>query len=99
MARKKQVPLRREPSDLSKVHLDSPGGALGNGNAVANANAILNGNTQKILSAAPNGRLKEIPSLGTREQPGLTQLLICVAGIYASLYIPYKCSVLILHSC
>ena len=88
MARKKQVPLQREPSDFSQGPPDSLGRGWKSGTANAKSNAHLNGNTQKIIPAAINGSLKEIPSLRTAEQAGLPQLLICVAGIYASLYTP-----------
>lgn len=73
MARTKAVPLRREASDLDQglpeVSIDS----------WKHTNTKANGNASPVTLS--NGKSEE-PS---QEQAGLTQLIICVAGIYASL--------------
>ena len=75
MAKRKQISLEREPSDSSREPLRSPshGWKQNNGNAQKNGQVVGNGVT-KETSAPPSPK-----------QAGFTQLVICVAGIYASL--------------
>lgn len=70
------MPLQREPSDFSQGPPGSPAQGWKNGR----------GNVRKPELPVANGTLQEISTLVPTEQPGITQLLICVAGIYASLY-------------
>lgn len=76
MARRKQAaPLQREPSDFSQGLPDSP----------SHGWKHTNGKTPKSAAIASNGKPKEPNSSATQEQAGLTQLIVCIAGIYASL--------------
>ena len=76
MARQKQNrPLQREPSDLSQDTPASPGSRRKEANGVKQSKGL----------KEPNGHLKETVLSALPEQPGLTQLIICVGGIYASL--------------
>lgn len=65
---------------------------LGPPDSLNHARNNANGTAQKlepsIANDAVNGPLKELSTILPTEQPGLTQLFICVAGIYASLYDP-----------
>lgn len=75
MARQKQAtPLRREPSDFESVNGHSIE-KKGNGEAI-NGGASL---ASKPPSSTPM-------TAAEQKQAGITQLLICVGGIYASLY-------------
>jgi len=77
MARTKQAtPLQRKPSDFSQGSNESPSDGWKQSN----------GDSQKPKSMARNGTVKAPSPEETPEQAGLTQLIICVAGIYASLY-------------
>lgn len=75
MARQKQaIPLQREPSDFGEAPPKSPSLSW----------ESTNGNSQTAISA--NGQSKgNITPAATHKQAGLTELIICVAGIYASL--------------
>ncbi|KAL8700821.1 MAG: hypothetical protein Q9224_000795 [Gallowayella concinna] len=86
MARRKQaVPLQREPSGLDQGTPESPNHGLkklnGNGHI---PNGKSNGVMEKTRSAMSKNRPKEPSPLHALEQPGIIQLIICVAGIYAS---------------
>lgn len=77
MARKKQaVPLHREVADFDKGPPESPKNGWRNSN----------GGAQSLQSTASTGKPKEelLPQLPS-DQAGFSQLVICVAGIYASL--------------
>ena len=77
MARTKAIPLRREPSDFDQGPPDTPNHEWKSANNKANGNAS--------PASRSNGIVKT-PSRPTgHEQAGLAQLVICVAGIYASL--------------
>ena len=76
MARRKQAaPLQREPSDFDKGPPDSP----------SHGWKHANGNISKSPAVVSNGKPNEPFPSTSQEQAGLTQLVICVAGIYASL--------------
>ena len=77
MARTKAVPLRREPSDFDQGPPESPD------HGWKHMSSQLNGNASSATLS--NGRPKEPSHAATQEQAGLAQLVICVAGIYASL--------------
>ena len=77
MARTKAVPLRREPSDFDQAISDNqiPGRT--------HMRKTSNGNP--VPTTLSNGKLQESFHSASQEQAGLAQLVICVAGIYASL--------------
>lgn len=87
MARRKQAaPVQRQPSDFDRGPLESPdhGWKTLNGNGhIPNGtgNAVL----ERTKSAMSDERPKEPSPLHALEQPGMIQLIVCVAGIYASL--------------
>ncbi|KAL8811638.1 MAG: hypothetical protein Q9200_001638 [Gallowayella weberi] len=86
MARRKQAaPLQREPSDFIQGTSESPdhGKKEPNGDAYI-PNGKANGVLEKTKSAMSKNRPKEPSPLHALEQPGFIQLIICVAGIYAS---------------
>ncbi|KAI4275452.1 MAG: hypothetical protein LQ337_003211 [Flavoplaca oasis] len=86
MARRKQAaPVQRQPSDFDRGPLESPdhGWKTLNGNGhIPNGtgNAVL----ERTKSAMSDERPKEPSPLHALEQPGMIQLIVCVAGIYAS---------------
>ena len=77
MARQKQaVPLQREVSDFHKGPPETPDHGWKHSNSGAYSKPITVG----------NGMLKdEVVNQLPKDQAGLTKLLICVGGIYASL--------------
>ena len=77
MARTKAVPLRREPSDLNQ---GVPGNSDHN---LTHIDKKANGNA--IPVSLSNSNLQKPSHPASQEQAGLAQLVICVAGIYASL--------------
>ncbi len=87
MARRKQTaPVQRQPSGFDHGPLDPQEGwksLNGNGHVPnATSTAVL----EKTKSAMRDERPKEPSPLHALEQPGIIQLVVCVAGIYASLY-------------
>lgn len=80
MARKKQVaPLQRVPSSGVIEELpDTPEPKAKSVNGNAGKHAISNESAKSPAAA--------VATPSSSDQPGLIQLLICVAGIYASLY-------------
>ncbi|KAL9592368.1 MAG: hypothetical protein Q9179_006792, partial [Wetmoreana sp. 5 TL-2023] len=85
MARQKQVARQRQPTNFDQGPPESPGHGwkYSNGNGYFPKGAS-NGVLEKTKSAMSNGTPKEPSPLHALEQPGLIQLFICVAGIYAS---------------
>ena len=77
MARTKAIPLRREPSDFNQGPPETPDHGWSHKDDKANGNAI--------PASRSNGNSKGPSHPAFQEQAGLTQLVICVAGIYASL--------------
>lgn len=77
MARKKQVPLQREPSDFGRGLPESP----------SHGWKQANGSLEKSKAALSNGKPKQSAPVDSQEPAGLTQLVICIAGIYASLLV------------
>ena len=77
MARTKAVPLRREPSGFDQGLSDMPNHGRIHIDKRANGNAV--------PAALSNGKPQEPSHHAFQEQAGLAQLVICVAGIYASL--------------
>ena len=77
MARTKAVPLRREPSDFDQVISDNSIPGRTQMRKPANGNAV--------LTTLSNGKVQGSSHSSSQEQAGLAQLVICVAGIYASL--------------
>ena len=77
MARTKPVPLREEPSDFDQGPLDAPNYGWNHTDSKVNGNV-----SPAILS---NARPRAPSRPATQERAGLAQLVICVAGIYASL--------------
>ena len=77
MARTKAVPLRREPSHLDQGPSNSPEYDWKRTDDKANGNTIP-ATLSNGIPRAPSQRVSQ-------EQAGLAQLVICVAGIYASL--------------
>ena len=77
MARQKANPLRREPSDFNQGPLEPP----------KNEGKPVNGSVIARSAGEVSEQLKEKISSTLPDQPGLTQLIICVGGIYASLYV------------
>ena len=76
MARQKQAaPLRREPSDFKSVMRHASKGKVDVGDDKTVHNAV----------AAVKEVNRESPKSVLQEQAGVTQLLVCVAGIYMSL--------------
>ena len=77
MARTKAVPLQREPSTFDQGLPDTPnhGWKYANGKANGNMSPANPSNSQPKQSSPP----------ASQEQAGLAQLVVCVAGIYASL--------------
>ncbi|KAI4120929.1 MAG: hypothetical protein LQ338_006668 [Usnochroma carphineum] len=90
MARRKQaVPLQRQPSGFDQGIPNSPdhGWQTSDGNGNGNGhipNATSNGILKETEKALSSPRPKHPSPLYALEQPGLIQLLVCVAGIYAS---------------
>ena len=86
MARQKQAAPQRQPSNFDSGPPESPnhGWTTSNGNG-----HVSNGAPGRILEktkdALNDGPPKEPSPLHALEQPGIIQLVICVAGIYASL--------------
>ncbi|KAL9015501.1 MAG: hypothetical protein Q9185_007107 [Variospora sp. 1 TL-2023] len=86
MARRKQTtPLQRQPSDFSQGPPETPDHGWkkpnGNGHFWNTAGNDILEKTEKALSSP----VPKHPSpLHALEQPGLIQLVVCVAGIYAS---------------
>ena len=80
MARRKQVvPLQRQPSDFSAGPPESPnhGWQSANGKPPEQPPKAINGDAKEPL----------VPIVPTSpKEAGFTQLIICVGGIYASLY-------------
>ncbi|KAL9603249.1 MAG: hypothetical protein Q9219_001270 [cf. Caloplaca sp. 3 TL-2023] len=85
MARRKQAPLQRQPSDFDRGPPESPahGWKTSNGNGHL-SNTTSNGIIEKAGEALSSPRPKVPSPLHATEQPGLMQLVVCVAGIYAS---------------
>ncbi|KAL8934846.1 MAG: hypothetical protein Q9211_005016, partial [Gyalolechia sp. 1 TL-2023] len=86
MARQKQAaPLQRQPSDLNKGPPESPGQgwkrSAENGRL---SNAASNSILEKAEKALSSPRPDHPSPLHATEQAGLIQLVVCVAGIYAS---------------
>ena len=77
MARTKAVPLRREPSDFDQGLLGAPNHGWKQMGNQANPNAV--------PATLSNGKSQAPSPSASQEQAGLAQLVICVAGIYASL--------------
>lgn len=75
MARKKQAPLQREPSDFARGLSESPNHGW----------KQTNGSIDKSTAVTRNGISKQSAPAESPEPAGLTQLVICIAGIYASL--------------
>lgn len=75
MARKKQVPLQREPSDFDRGPPESPSYGW----------KQVNGSLGKSTADTGIGKPKQSAPADSLEAAGLTQLVICIAGIYASL--------------
>lgn len=87
MARRKQTtPLQRQPSDFNKGPPDSPDEgwkrSAQNGHL---SNLKSNGLLEKTGKALSSPRPDDPSPLHAMEQAGLIQLVVCVAGIYASL--------------
>ena len=82
MARQKATPLRREPSDFNQGPPESPNHGW----------KPVNGGIISKNAGVMSGQLKELITSALPDQPGLTQLVICVGGIYASLYVPLSYS-------
>ncbi|KAL9579389.1 MAG: hypothetical protein Q9212_005136 [Teloschistes hypoglaucus] len=85
MARQKQTARQRQPSSLDQGLPETPdhGWSMSNGNRSL-SNAGSNGVLEKTKAAMNDDRPKEPSPLHALEQPGIVQLLICAAGIYAS---------------
>ncbi|KAI4101152.1 MAG: hypothetical protein L6R37_005074 [Teloschistes peruensis] len=85
MARQKQTARQRQTSSLDHGLPENPehGWRTSNGNGSL-SNAGSNGILEKTKAAMNDDRPKEPSPLHALEQPGILQLLICVAGIYAS---------------
>lgn len=75
MARKKQAPLQREPSDFAHGLPESPNHGW----------KQANGSLEKSTAVTSNGKPKHSAPVDSPEPAGLAQLIICIAGIYASL--------------
>ncbi|KAL8947202.1 MAG: hypothetical protein Q9222_006489, partial [Ikaeria aurantiellina] len=76
MARRKQAaPVQMPPSGFNPDH----GSKQPNGNGYLSSPIL-----EKTKSALSNGRPTEPSPLHALEQPGFIQLVVCVAGIYAS---------------
>ncbi|KAL8909545.1 MAG: hypothetical protein Q9171_004990 [Xanthocarpia ochracea] len=86
MARKKQAaPLQRQPSAFDHGSPESPDHEWKKPNGKGHApNGTSNGVLEKAKSAMSDKRPKEPSPLHALEQPGIIQLIVCVAGIYAS---------------
>lgn len=81
MARHKQTaPLRREPSDFESVNGHALSSDDKSVNGTSSNGAIVNSAVAVVKEAA-----REPPKSQSQEQAGLTQLIICVVGIYVSL--------------
>ena len=81
MARHKQAaPLRREPSDFESMNGHSSSSDYKNASGTFTNGTITNGAVALVKEAA-----REPPKTQSQEQAGLTQLIICVVGIYVSL--------------
>lgn len=77
MARKKQIPLQREPSDFDGGLPESPQQGW------KQANSSLD----RSKAVVSNGKPKQSAPVDSQEPAGLAQLVICIAGIYASLLV------------
>ena len=76
MARQKQAaPLRREPSDFENM----------NGHSSSSDYKMANGKIANGVVSAVSEAAREPPATESQKQAGLTQLVICIAGIYATL--------------
>ncbi|KAL8837101.1 MAG: hypothetical protein Q9170_002658 [Blastenia crenularia] len=86
MARRKQAtPLQRQPSDFDQGHPKSPSDGWKPTNSNGHiSNTKGNGILKKTEKALSSPGPQDPSSLHAMEQPGLIQLLVCVAGIYAS---------------
>ena len=87
MARRKQAaPLQRLPSGFDKGPPQSPdhGWKDSNGNGHIRQSTS-DGILEKTERALSSPRPKDPSPLHAMEQPGLIQLVVCIAGIYASL--------------
>lgn len=86
MARRKQTtPLQRQPSDFSKGPPESPDQGwerLAQNGHLSNSKS--NGVLEKTEKALSSPRPDNPSPLHVTEQAGLIQLVVCVAGIYAS---------------
>ncbi|CAO1599835.1 UDP-galactose transporter [Xanthoria calcicola] len=85
MARRKQTaPVQRQPSGLDHGPRDPQEGWKSlNGNGYA-PNTTSTAVLERTKSAMGDERPKEPSPLHALEQPGIIQLVVCVAGIYAS---------------
>ncbi|KAL8757452.1 MAG: hypothetical protein Q9184_004202 [Pyrenodesmia sp. 2 TL-2023] len=85
MARQKANPLQRQTSDFNQGPPESPdhGWKQSNGNGGI-SKAASNGILEKTEKALSSPRPQHPSPLHALEQPGLIQLVVCVAGIYAS---------------
>ena len=99
MARRKAAPLQREPSDFDRGPPESPnhGWKSANGNPTGSP-TFKDGTIEKARQIMGNGTPKDPSPLNAMEQPGIIQLLVCVAGIYASLYDPAISFLRCIHS-
>ena len=77
MARKKQVPLQRKPSGFGRGLPESPSSGW----------KQANGTSEKSTAVTSNGNPKQSAPVESQEPAGLAQLLVCIAGIYASLLV------------
>ncbi|KAL8638657.1 MAG: hypothetical protein Q9228_004207, partial [Teloschistes exilis] len=85
MARQKQTARQRQTSSLDHRLPETPehGWRTSNGNGSL-SNAGSNDFLEATKAAMSDDRPKEPSPLHALEQPGIVQLLVCVAGIYAS---------------
>jgi UDP-galactose transporter B1 len=75
MARQKRVPLQRAPSsDIMQAPPDLPESSAKHQNGQGEKVALANGIGNSVDAASTSD-----------DSPGLVQLAVCVAGIYASL--------------
>jgi hypothetical protein len=75
MARKKQVPLQRKPSNLDDGSVESPNRGW----------KEANGSLEGAAAVLGNGKPKQSTLPYSSEPAGFAQLMVCIAGIYASL--------------
>ncbi|KAL8741527.1 MAG: hypothetical protein Q9190_005870 [Brigantiaea leucoxantha] len=84
MARSKQAkPLQREPSDFSRGPPESPD--YGWKQSIGNGIVSSNGKLKQSDGTGSNDKAEQPSPLNALEQPGLSQLVIGVTGIYISL--------------